>query len=143
MREGTGAQSTVAPVSDHEDLTEAFVAAYNRRDVEAMVALLHPEVEIYGRRGNFHGHEGFRRWLGEPYVALDTELEFTEVAEGGGIVVLEGTRRFRWREDGTHAGDEPLAAVAGVRDGLIDSLQFFSDTDLALAAAGLSRVRPG
>jgi hypothetical protein len=48
------------------DLTLLMYEVFNRRDLDAMLALMHDEVEIESRlvalEGCYHGHEGVRRW---------------------------------------------------------------------------------
>ena len=49
------------------ELTRRGFKAYNAGDYEAVVALLHPDVEVYAddellNAGSFSGHDGFLRW---------------------------------------------------------------------------------
>jgi hypothetical protein len=54
---------------ENVEAAERFIDAYNRRDVEAMLADLDPEIEWHsgiltglgGEAAVFRGHEGFRR----------------------------------------------------------------------------------
>ena len=52
----------------HENLDLALLMyeAFNRRDLDAVLALMHDEVEIEPRlgvlEGDYSGHEGVRRW---------------------------------------------------------------------------------
>lgn len=51
------------------DLIKRWVAAFNARDVEALVALADPEIDCHplqiSARGHFKGHDGIRRWMQE------------------------------------------------------------------------------
>jgi ketosteroid isomerase-like protein len=51
---------------ENVDLALLMYEAFNRRDLDAMLALMHDEVEIEPRlgalEGNYRGHEGVRRW---------------------------------------------------------------------------------
>ena len=42
--------------------------AFNRRDLEAFLALMHPDIKIESRlvvmEGGYQGHDGVRRWYG-------------------------------------------------------------------------------
>ena len=51
-------------------LVDGFVDAFNRRDADAFVALMDPEVAFHptvlvGDRGVYGGHDGVRRWFAE------------------------------------------------------------------------------
>jgi ketosteroid isomerase-like protein len=51
---------------ENVDLAVLMYEAFNRRDLEGMLALMHDEVEIEPRlgalEGDYRGHEGVRRW---------------------------------------------------------------------------------
>ena len=51
---------------ENPDLTLRMYEAFNRRDLDAMLALMHDEIEIEPRLGlledDYRGHEGVRRW---------------------------------------------------------------------------------
>jgi ketosteroid isomerase-like protein len=51
---------------ENVDLALLMYEAFNRRDLDAMLALMHDEVEIEPRlgalEGDYRGHEGVRRW---------------------------------------------------------------------------------
>lgn len=53
-----------------ETVARQFVDAFNRRDVEGMVALSDPEIAFHpsalvGERRHYHGHEGLGRWVAD------------------------------------------------------------------------------
>ena len=83
-----------------EENVEAFkrgVAAGNRRDIEAFLAELDPEVEYHaalpmvGGDAVYRGHEGIREWLGEVWdVLAETEFEFPEIRDLGDRIVAVG-----------------------------------------------------
>jgi hypothetical protein len=56
-------------VSDpREALLREGIAAFNRGDEEAVLAVLDPDVEVFtppelGNAGTFHGHEGYTAWI--------------------------------------------------------------------------------
>lgn len=61
-----------------EELGRGFVDAANRRDVDALVALCHPELEllptmIVSQRAVYRGHDGLRRWVAD---LLDAEIAY-------------------------------------------------------------------
>ena len=51
---------------ENVDLTYRAYDAFNRRDLDAYLALMDDDVEIIPRadlmEGTFHGHDGIRRW---------------------------------------------------------------------------------
>ena len=74
---------------ENVEAVERFVDAYNRRDVDAMLAELDPEVEwhsailepVGGRARVYRGHEGFREVFGDLYDALaEFHIEYSEIA---------------------------------------------------------------
>ena len=53
-----------------ETIGRRYVDAFNRRDIEGLVALSHPAIEfrptmLVGARRRYDGHEGLRRWFEE------------------------------------------------------------------------------
>ena len=61
---------------------------FNRRDLDAMLALMHDEVEIVPRigalEGDYRGHEGVRRWWSDLLDVLpDYTAEIVEVRDLG------------------------------------------------------------
>ena len=49
-----------------EAILRSAYRAFNARDIEAVIALMHPEVEwpslVLEMEGTFHGHDGVRQW---------------------------------------------------------------------------------
>jgi ketosteroid isomerase-like protein len=119
------------------EIVRRFVDALNRRDLAAMLELVHPDVQFQTRRGPKRGHEAVRKWLGEPYVELDAERIVDRLQVAGHVVVVAGRIRHCWRESGELADEAPTAWVFEVEDDLIVRWQVFDDEGTALAAAGL------
>jgi len=72
-----------------EELGRRFIEGFNRRDADALVALVHPELEflptvLVGQRAVYHGHDGLRRWVAD-LVASDAahKVRVREVRELG------------------------------------------------------------
>lgn len=80
--------------------------AFERRDVEAFVAICDPEVEFVDflmemeGGGSFHGHEGVRSWW-ESYFTVfgDVSQEIEEVRDLGDWVLVHGRTRGRVHRD--------------------------------------------
>ena len=91
-------------------------AAFDRRDLEATLAFLHPEVELSvpgtasaaGRREPYRGHEGVRRYFAD-VDAVWTELEVIpeDPRAVADAVVIFGRARGRRRPDSPRAEPEP------------------------------------
>ena len=126
---------------ENVELHRRAIDAFNRRDWEAFVALMHDEVEAEPRivaiEGGFHGHEGLRRWWNDFLgVFPDYFLELEETRALGDVTLT----RFRTRARGA-ASNAPLDAPAwqAIRwqDGKCTWWRVCSTEAEALKAAGL------
>jgi hypothetical protein len=66
--------------------------AFNRRDWDAMLALVDDEVEVESRlagmEGGYHGHEGVRRWWADFLGAFpDYTVEVEELSDRGEVTL--------------------------------------------------------
>jgi ketosteroid isomerase-like protein len=124
------------------------IDAYNRGDMDALVAELDPEVEWHGvvlprfigEAAPFHGHEGVRemfRDIDEAFV----DLQFTvdEVQDLGDKLFATGTWRARGRESGAESSSA-IAWVAEVENGKARRVRAFFDVDAAREAALLPQL---
>jgi hypothetical protein len=63
---------------ENVELVRRAVDAFNRRDLDAFVALTDDDVEVIPRsaalegRDHYHGHDGVRRWLKDLFGSLPT-----------------------------------------------------------------------
>jgi ketosteroid isomerase-like protein len=117
------------------------ILALNRGDVEGIAAVLDPDVELVPLRAVldgsvYRGHAGLRRWVDD--MAEDWEhfeLELEQLRElGSGRLLVCATMRLRARSSGV-ALDSPAAWLCDMRAGKIARIEFFADSDAALAAA--------
>jgi hypothetical protein len=117
--------------------------AMMRRDIEALLALLDPEVEMHDRpeapdARSYRGHEGVLTALQVSLDAFDDfQLEPEAFYEAGDKVVV----LLRMVGTGNVSGvpvEEHIAHLWTIRDGRAIALQVYSDPADALAAAGLS-----
>ena len=132
-----------------QENVEAFnrvVDAYNRRDVEAMVEGLDPEIEYHaalpmllgGEATVYRGHEGVRRLFREIYDAFDEiHVEFSEVRDLGDRVVAIGRIRMRGKGSGAET-ESPSGSVADYENGKAIRVWTYLDPKEAFQAAGLS-----
>jgi ketosteroid isomerase-like protein len=131
-----------------QENVEAFkriADANNRRDVEAMLAELDPEVEwqsaVLGSLGGettvHRGHDGIREMLRDLYEAFsEFHVQFLEIRDLGDRIVAIG----RWITRGEESGVEtspPLASVIDFRNGKALRVRSYLDPKEALEASGL------
>jgi len=112
--------------------------AIEAKDLEALVAEYHPNVEIVVLRseieGPYRGHDGLRRMAADMFEA-DFGMRIDDLRDlGGNRVLVVGrqhatVRGARW--------DHVLAEVFEVEAGKVVRLQAFSTVEEALEAVGL------
>ena len=118
-------------------VVRCWVAAFNRRDAEALVRLAHPAVVVYPsalfrRRDRYGGHDGLRTWIAE-LVAGDTpgSVVITDVRqESTGEILLMGEIAVQGR---------PVSPVAGLfetRDGLVLSARSYLSDERTMRDVG-------
>jgi ketosteroid isomerase-like protein len=94
----------VPPDPSHIELTERGYRAWNEDDLEALLAICHPEVEYHssgvfpGMDSIYRGDEGIRRWWAdfhEPWEEIKVIPErIAEVPEGVAVLIrFEGVGR--------------------------------------------------
>jgi hypothetical protein len=74
------------------DLYHRAADAFNRRDLEAFLALMHPEIKVESRlvvmEGGYHGHEGVRRWWNDFLGTFpDYRVEIEEARDLGEVTL--------------------------------------------------------
>lgn len=120
--------------------------AYNRRDVEALLEELDPEIEWHpllqvllgGEATVYRGHEACRegvRDLDEAFA--DLQAEQSEVRDLGEQVVAIGHLRGRGRESGAQT-ETAIAWLVEFKDGKAVRVREYVDPEEALEAAGLA-----
>lgn len=126
---------------------EAFkrgIEAYNRRDVEALLAGLDAEIEwrpvlpviLGGEMTVYRGHDGVREMLRElDEVFAERHVEFSEIRQAGRHIVATG--RLRTRGKSGAATESPFGWVAEFRNGKSHRIRTYLDPREALEAAGL------
>jgi ketosteroid isomerase-like protein len=121
------------------------VEANNRRDVEAFLDELDPEVEWHpglpallgGEATVGRGHEGARALLRDVYDALAAfHFEISEIRDLGDRIVAFGRMHARGRESGAET-ESPWNYVVDYRNGKATLIRTYLDPQEALDAAGL------
>jgi ketosteroid isomerase-like protein len=121
------------------------VEAYNRRDVEALLKELDPEVEWHpalevllgGEAMTYRGHEGVRQLLRDTDETLEQiHVEFSKIQDLGDRIVAIGRLRTRGKESGAET-ESPVGNVGEFKDGKAVEIRTYLDPKEALEAAGL------
>lgn len=114
-------------------VVEAWHQALNRGDIDRLVALSHPDVEIGGPRGAGHGAQLLREWIDRAHVRLEPRRLFRR----GGTVVAEQAGQWRSAETGEVIGSQTVASVFAVSDKQVRSVMRYDDLSEALEVAGI------
>jgi ketosteroid isomerase-like protein len=130
-------------VSGIVDVVRRSNDAFNRRDVEGVIALSDPEIEVEDIPAlpdarSFRGHEGLRELLTinwEPWEAVVVEAERLIEVDDETVLMLT---RNRWtvRESGVEIVQE-RASIFTVHGGKITKARFYANQSDALRAAGI------
>jgi ketosteroid isomerase-like protein len=122
------------------------LAAYDSRDVEALLLECAPEVEwesalvrgLGGETTVYRGHQGIRDLFEEVDRAFsEFRIGFDEFSDLGDRIVASGWMRARGRASGVFA-ESSVSFVADFRDGKAIRFRSFLDRQGAREAAGLS-----
>jgi hypothetical protein len=131
---------------ENVELTYLASDAFNRRDLEALLALADPEIEAYSRivelegGGPYRGHQGVRAWWKDVLdIAPDLRHEIEEVRDIGDVTVA------RLRQHGRGVGsDAPMEQTQWIvtkwRNKKAVWWQILLSEAEALEAAGLSEA---
>ena len=121
-------------------LVQELYEAFARRDVPAVLARLHPEIEMQQTElvpwgGHYRGHAGAREFFERVVAAIDSAVSIERFIDADDHVAAIGRTRGRTRERGV-AFDLAVVHVWTVRDGRITRLQVYIDTPAMLEALG-------
>jgi hypothetical protein len=116
-----------------------FIEAFNAGDLDALVSVLNPDVELQTRRGIVIGHDEARAGAPRrPSGYLHQRLVLDGVRTDGHPPVALIRRQWLWRHSDRVADDEELAVLVSIDDeGLISRWQPFDDRVEALRLAGI------
>jgi len=132
----------VPPQPTHTELAEIGYRAWNEDDLEALLAICHPEVEYHtsgvfpGLQSVYEGKAGIRSWWAdfhEPWSEIKVIPErIAERPEGVAVLIrFEGTGR-----QGIETTMQFINTIA-IRDGLAYRFHSQPPTDEAIAELGL------
>ncbi|MDQ2939117.1 MAG: nuclear transport factor 2 family protein [Actinomycetota bacterium] len=118
--------------------------AFNRGDMDTLLAGVHPEViweentpAFTGLDRVYRGHEGFKQWVADVLEAWeDLRSENNEFIDAGDHVIVVAHFQGRGRASGVQVEGD-FHNVLEIRDGMIVHRRLFTDREDALEAAGL------
>lgn len=120
--------------------TQALLDAFRRRDIEDLLGMLDPEVEIFSspelaNPGKFKGRDGYLRWIGEWLDAWETfEIEPEAIEPIGRFHVLIPVRQHGKGKDSGIEVEMRVCYVAEFHDGKVTRFQLHPDRERALEA---------
>ena len=129
---------------ENVQLVLAAVDAYNAGDLDALMELCAPDIEVFPDASVFpeadplRGRDEYRRWLEEANSAwISARNDTIEAFALGADRVLH---RGQWGGEGAASGLYTTASITDIwtiRDGQIARVEYFFDHDQALKAVGL------
>jgi uncharacterized protein len=134
------------PETGNAELVRRGYEAFNRGDLDAVLELMDPEVELRVLDDSpmaeaFHGHEGFRALVAENNDMFETYRntpeEIVEPADDAIVVVVRSAARGRL--SGAEVSGQ-IAHLWTIRDQKVTRLQVFATRDAALRAAAETRA---
>jgi ketosteroid isomerase-like protein len=120
--------------------------AANRRDIEALLVEIDPEVEWHpamaallgGEATVYRGHAGVREWLRDQAEAFaESRIDYSEIRDLGERVLAIGRLRARGNESGAEI-ESPVAWLVEFKKGKVIHVRAYLEPKEALEAAGLS-----
>ncbi len=115
-------------------LVQEWHAALNSGDVDRLVAVVQPDVEMGGPRGVMAGAQALREWVARANIRLHPLAIYGR----GPVAVVEERGQWLAQDSGDVIGDQVVASVFEVTDGRIGRIMRYDSVANALAAAGLS-----
>ena len=119
--------------------------AFNRRDIDAFLENLDPEVVMHlslpamfgGQATVFRGHDEYRAFFADLTEAFsEFQVEISEIQDLGERLVTVGRLHGRGRASGAKV-DSPIAYVVDFKNGKAIRVDDYFDPKEALEAAGL------
>lgn len=126
-------------MSELADRLRAAYEGFGRRDIDAVLAVMDPDIEwdatdALAHTGVYHGHEGVREYietLGAAWEEYTLNAEqITESGDGAHVMVL-GSVKGKLAQSGQDV-EARFAHVAQVEDGLVTRLKVCLDREAAL-----------
>jgi limonene-1,2-epoxide hydrolase len=116
---------TVHDITEERDLLRFVYAAFNRRDIDAILRRMHPQVEWpNGMEGGWvHGHEAVRSYWTRQWGLVDPHVEpvSMEASEDGRTIV--NVHQMVRDLKGTMLIDRMVQHVYSISDGVIERME--------------------
>lgn len=103
------------------------------KDIESLVAVSDPNIELVGPRGSAHGHAILREWIERAGLQLHSKRAFVR----DDVVVVEQDAVWHSVETGEKLSESVIASVFNVEDDLVTYFARHESLDSALQEAGL------
>jgi ketosteroid isomerase-like protein len=123
------------------ELAKAGYEAFQRSDVQTVLDLTDPEVEIYlpptlPNSGTFHGHEGYMTWLGRWLEAWDDfHIEVRGMEAVGERHVVTAIHQSGIGRGSGIPVEMDVAYMLDIRDGKVIALQMYLSREEAISVA--------
>ena len=114
-------------------LVEAWQNAANSQNIDQLIELSAPTIEIVGPRGSGYGHQLLRDWLSRAGLHLTTLRAFVH----DNVVVVAQHGVWRSIETGEVTGESEVASLFRVDGQCIVQFARYDNLDVALNEAGL------
>ena len=135
---GCGLHANLCAVSA-ADLARAWEQAWSARDADALVALVHDDLEIVTlHRGTLHGPDALRAWVARQTFGVAMHVAMVRIVARDDVAVAETRTEWRYVDGGELAETSSGALAFAVRDGRIARVTVHPDLATALAATGLA-----
>jgi ketosteroid isomerase-like protein len=126
------------------DVARRGIDALNRGDINALLEVMHPDVELRPslvggiEQTVFRGRAGYRKWFEQQSETYDyVTFEPHDFRATGDHVVIVYTTRVRAKRSGIEF-ESPGATVLTLHDGLVTAQAGYQEPHEALEAVGLS-----
>jgi hypothetical protein len=116
------------------EIVQAWQEAANTQNIEALLELSDPNIEIVGPRGSGYGHQLLRDWLGRAGLSLETRRVFAK----GNVVAVEQRGIWRSLETGEITGERILASRFKVGGQHVVQFARYDSLDIAFSESGIS-----
>lgn len=112
-------------ISEARELLQFVYDAFNRRDIDAILPKMHPEVEWpNGMEGGWvHGHEGVRAYWTRQWGMIDPHVEPVSVESGNDGRVIVTVHQVIRDLTATLLLDRMVEHVYSIKDGLIQRME--------------------
>jgi ketosteroid isomerase-like protein len=123
------------------ELARAGYEAFQRSDLDAVLALTDPEVEIYlpttlPNSGTFRGHEGYITWIGQWLEAWeDFRIEVLEMEPVGEHHVVTTIHQSAVGRGSGIPVEMDVAYMSDIREGKVIALQMYLTREEAIQVA--------